>query len=49
MVVSGHTREEREAKMVVRLAKLHQKYGDFDENNLLLIHIRKFSSDYITT
>ena len=48
VAVSGYTREEREAKMVVRLAELHQKYGDFDENNLLLIHVRKFSSDHIT-
>lgn len=48
VAVSGYNQEERDAKMVVRLAELHQKYGDFDENNLLLIHLRKFSSDHIT-
>jgi hypothetical protein len=34
--------------MEVRLAEMHEKYGDFDEKNLLLIHIRKFSRDHIT-
>ena len=48
VAVSGYTREEREAKMVVRLAELHEKYGAFDEKNLLIIHLRKFSSDHIT-
>ena len=47
VAVSGYTREEREAKMLVRLAELHQKYGDFDENNLLIIHLRKFSRDHL--
>jgi hypothetical protein len=43
VAVSGFTKEERDAKMEVRLAELHQKYGDFDESCLLLIHLRKFS------
>jgi hypothetical protein len=42
VAVFGYTREERDAKMVVRLAELHQKYGDFDESCLLLIHSREF-------
>ena len=49
VAVSGYTREEREAKVVVRLAELHRKYGSFDEENLLIINVRKFSNDRITT
>lgn len=48
VAVSGFTREERDAKMVVRLVEMHRKYGEFDESNLQLIYIRKFSSDRIT-
>ena len=49
VVVSGHTSEEREAKMAVRLAELHHNYGAFDEKNLLIIHIRKFSRNLLRT
>jgi hypothetical protein len=43
VAVSGYTREEREAKLKVRLAELHEKYGEFDESGLTQIFIRKFS------
>ena len=43
VVVSGHTEEEREGKMKVRLAEMHEKYGAFDESCLTLFYIRKFS------
>ena len=49
VAVSGYSRGEHDAKIEVRLAELHQKYGFFDEKNLLLIRIRKFSSDHITS
>jgi lipid II:glycine glycyltransferase (peptidoglycan interpeptide bridge formation enzyme) len=42
VVVSGFTKEERETKMKVRLAEMHEKFGNFDENCLTQIFIRKF-------
>jgi len=42
VAVSGFTKEEREAKMKVRLAEMHRKYGAFDESCLSLIYLRKF-------
>ena len=42
MAVSAYTEPEYQTKMAERLAELHEKYGDFDEINLLLVHIRKF-------
>ncbi len=42
VAVSGYTKEEREAKLKVRLAEMHEKFGNFDENCLTQIFIRKF-------
>jgi hypothetical protein len=42
VVVSGFTKEEREAKMTERLAEMHRKYGAFDESCLSLVYLRKF-------
>lgn len=49
LVVPGYTEEEREVKMNERLAELHQKYGDFDENVLTVVGIRKFSNSPLTS
>ena len=49
VVVSGRTSEERATKMSERLVEMHKKFGDFDENCLTQIFIRKFSSGRVTT
>ena len=43
LVISGYTEEEREVKIYERLTELSKKFGDFDENVLTVVGIRKFS------
>jgi hypothetical protein len=45
----GYTQEEREIQMAEKVAALHKKYEDFDENCLTRIYIRIFSRERVTT
>jgi len=39
LMISGHSKEDCEAKMNERLAAMHRKYGRFDESILTIILI----------
>ena len=45
----GYTREEREIQMSEKVAELHKKYGDFDEDCLFKVYIRLFGTGRKTT
>ena len=45
----GYTQEEREIQMAAKVAELHKKYGDFDEDCLLKVYIRLFGKGRKTT